>query len=72
MVYLMLLLVIICAISFISSIVCASEMSDDKYKDCNVMVLMFIALCPIVNTLHIIKSVRNKKISLIKDFKKYF
>lgn len=56
----------------ISSMACASEMDSDKYKDCNTTVVIFIALCPIVNTLHIIKSVRNKRINFIKDFKKYF
>lgn len=69
MIDLILLLVIIWAIS---SIACASEMDSDKYKDCNITVAIFIALCPIVNTLHIIKSVRNKRINFVENFKKYF
>lgn len=55
-----------------SSVACASEMDNAKYKDGDIAILIFIALCPIVNTLHIIKSVRNKRINFIKDFKKYF
>lgn len=67
MIYLILFIIWI-----MSSMACASEMDNAEYKDGDIAILIFIALCPIVNTLHIIKSVRNKRINFIKDFKKYF
>lgn len=70
MIDLILLLIIVWAVS---SIVCASEMDNPYYKGCHPVVAIFIAICPIINTLHIFRSVRKrKKIDFMRDFKEYF
>lgn len=70
MIGLILLLVIVWAMS---SIACASEMDNPYYKGYHPVVAIFIAICPIINTLHIFRSMRKKeKIDFMKNFKKYF